>query len=149
MTLRVNATYTLKGWNAKQLRARVPLILNSYRKVLDEQFKEEISLVQWNWPAGIRTYRRNGTIETTPRDIVDTGAFLRSQRAETASNINGNTTITFSWGNDGVSYAGIILQGRRDTPNYPGRDWIRRALDNQPLEPFFKQEWRRLSRRSL
>lgn len=144
MTLRVNATYTLKGWNAKQLRARVPLILNSYRKVLDEQFKQDIETPQYTW-TGRETKRRNGTIVGSPRNIVDTGAFLRSQRASTNSSVNG-TTITFSWGNDGVNYAGYILRGT--TAAYPPRDWIRKALDNQPLEPFFKQEWRRLARRN-
>ena len=146
MTVRVNATYTLKGWNAKQLRARVPLILNNYRPVLDKQFKDEIQAVQFPWTSR-QTKRSTGEIAGSPRNIVDTGAFLRSQLADTASNINGQVTLLFTWGNDGVNYAGYILRGT--TAAYPPRDWIRKALDNQPLEPFFKQEWRRLSRRSL
>lgn len=138
----VNATFKLTGWNATQLKLRVPAIMTAYGKALDRQFKEEIQLVQFSWP--VTTYRRNGTIEGSPRDIVDTGAFLRSQRR---TRLNA-TTLQFTWGNSGVTYAGYILRGVPGR-NYPGRDYIGRALDNLPLEPFFRDQWQALSRRQL
>lgn len=94
MAVQVRATYKLTGWNAPQLKLRVANIMTAYGKAIDQQFKEEIQLVQFPWP-GV-TYRRNGTIEGSPRDIVDTGAFLRSQRRERLD----ATTIKFTWGNE-------------------------------------------------
>lgn len=142
MTVLVKATYKLTGWNAPQLKLRVANIMTAYGKAMDQQLKEEIQLVQFPWP-GV-TYRRNGTIEGSPRDIVDTGAFLRSQRRERLD----ATTIKFTWGNSGVTYAGYILQGVPGK-NYPPRDWIKPALDNLPLDRFFKAEWSRLAGRAL
>ena len=142
MALQVQATYKLTGWNAPQLKLRVANIMTAYGKAIDRQFKEEIQLVQFPWPG--TTYRRNGTIEGSPRDIVDTGAFLRSQRRE---RINA-TTLQFTWGNSGVNYAGYILQGVPGK-NYPARDWIKPALTNLPLDGFFRAEWSRLAGRAL
>lgn len=111
---------------------------------MGQQLKEEIKLVQFSWPG--TTYRRNGTIEGSPRDIVDTGRFLASQRSDrpTAS------TIVFTWGGSaGVNYAGIILKGRPDTAAYPGRNWILPALKNLPLDKFFAEKWDRLGGKGL
>jgi hypothetical protein len=142
MAVQVQASYKLTGWNAPQLKLRVANIMTAYGKAMDQQLKEEIQLVQFPWPG--TTYRKNGTIEGSPRDIVDTGAFLRSQRRERLN----ATTIKFTWGNSGVNYAGYILQGVPGK-NYPARDWIKPALDNQPLDRFFRAEWSRLAGRSL
>lgn len=141
MTVSVRANFTLKGWNKNQLALRVPVIMTAYGKVLDQQFKEEIQTPQFRWPG--ETKRRNGTIAGSPRNIVDTGRFLASQRRERPN----ATTLQFSWGNDGVSYAGYILQGTG--PAYPPRDWIGKALNAAPFEPFFKAEWQRLAGRGL
>jgi len=142
MAIQVQATYKLTGWNAPQLKLRVANIMTAYGKAMDQQLKEEIQLVQFPWPG--TTDRRNGTIEGSPRDIVDTGAFLASQRRERPN----ATTLTFSWGNSGVNYAGYILQGVPGK-NYPARDWIKPALNNLPLDRFFKAEWSKLAGRFL
>ena len=142
MAVQVQATYKLTGWNAPQLKLRVANIMTAYGKAIDQQFKEEIQLVQFPWPG--TTYRKNGTIEGSPRDIVDTGAFLRSQRRERID----ATTLKFTWGNSGVNYAGYILQGV-PSKNYPARDWIKPALINLPLDGFFRAEWSRLAGRGL
>lgn len=123
---------------------RLPRILTLYGQALDKQLKEEIKTVQFPW-TDRKTYRRNGTIEGTPRDIVDTGAFLRSQRRR---RIN-LTTIRFTWGGSGgVTYAGYIYEGIK-AKNYPARDWITPALDALPIGTFFVREWQRLSRGGL
>ena len=142
MAVQVKASYKLTGWNGQQLNFRVAAIMTKYQEAIDKQLKEEIQLVQFPWPG--TTYRKNGTIEGSPRDIVDTGAFLRSQRRERLN----ATTIKFTWGNSGVNYAGYILQGVPGK-NYPGRDWIKPALDNLPLDRFFRAEWSRLAGRAL
>lgn len=140
----ITASYNLKKWNAPQLMIRVAAVMTAYGKAMDQQLKEEIKLVQFPWPR--ITYRRNGTIEGSPRDIVDTGAFLGSQRRTTLS----ATSIKFTWGGSGgVNYAGIILAGRPDTAAYPGRNWIELALNNLPMDRFFAAEWRKLEGRGI
>jgi len=141
--VRVNAKYKLTGWNGNQLKLRVAAILTAYGQVLDKQFKEEIQLPQFPWPNP--TKRSNGTVVGSPRNIVDTGAFLASQQRERPN----ASTLVFTWGNSGVDYAGRILtgQGARWGKDGPPRDWIALALKKQPLDQFFEAEWKRLARR--
>jgi hypothetical protein len=122
---------------------RVPKILTDYGSALDKQLKEEIKTAQFSWPG--ETRRRNGELVRSPRDIVDTGAFLKSQRRRRL-NI---TTIRFTWGGSGgVTYAGYIYQGI-PSRNYPARDWVKPALEALPIGPFFAREWRRLEGKGL
>ena len=143
--------------------------MTKYGDVIGPQLKEEIKAVQYPWP-GI-TYRygkynkaktprqRNKvlkaqgglpyTIASSPRNIVDSGDFLNSQRRQ--DNPRG-TTITFTWdpvSEDGFHYARTILEGRdRITASgraLPGRNWIKPALDKHPLAEFFAEQWQRLS----
>ena len=135
----------ITAWNGPQLANRVERALINCRPVFDKQLKEEIQEPQFTW-TGRLTKRKNGATVGSPRDIVDTGAFLRSQRAETRGSNKGNE-IVFSWGNSQVNYAGYILDGTG--PNYPGRDWIAKALEHQPFERVFAAEWAKLERRGL
>jgi hypothetical protein len=134
----IQSRLRITAFRSEELIRRVPKILTDYGKALDQQLKEEIKTEQFSWPG--ETRRRNGSTVTSPRDIVDTGAFLRSQRRR---RIN-LTTIRFDWGGSGgVTYAGYIYQGIPDR-NYPARDWIKPALDALPIGEFFAREWRRL-----
>lgn len=138
MAVQVRATFNLTGWSANQLKLRVPQILGKYQTVLDQQLKAEIQSPQFSWPR--ETKRRNGATVSSPRDIVDLGGFLRSQRRS----FDGRTTITFSWD---VPYANLILQGyitKRKGTLVPGRNWIKPALENAPLDAFFAEQWRKL-----
>lgn len=138
MTLQVRASYTISGWQGDRLKRRVTDIVTDYAKALDDQLKEEIRKPQFAWPG--QTIRRNASIVGSPRDIVDTGAFLRSQVRERVS----ATQVKFTWGNGGgVNYTGIILRGKGS--NYPSRNWIEPALRNLPLEQFFAGAWVRRS----
>lgn len=139
----IQAKLELKGWNAAQLKLRIPQIIRSYGDVLDAQLKQEIQSVRFDWPR--QTRRRNGSTVGSPRDIVDTGNFIRSQRRDYPD----ATTLRFSWdakSDNGFMYAGLILTGyttSKGTP-VPGRNWIKPALDKFPLNDFFVREWRRL-----
>ena len=139
----VQARLNITNLQTEDLIRRVPKILTDYGSALDKQLKEEIKTERYSWPG--ETRRRNGSTAGSPRDIVDTGAFLRSQRRQ---RIN-LTTIRFDWGGSGgVTYAGYIYQvipGK----NYPARDWIKPALDALPIGPYFAREWARLSRGGL
>lgn len=142
----VQSRLRLTSLRSEDLIRRVPKILTDYGKALDQQLKEEIKTEQFSWPG--ETRRRNGETVTSPRDIVDTGAFLRSQRRR---RIN-LTTIRFEWGGSGgVTYAGNIFQGiyrgGRDASRV--RDWIKPALDALPIGRFFVQEWTRLEKGGL
>lgn len=162
----VRASLSLKGWNAAQLKLRVPVILRRYGDVMDRQLKEEIQTVQFDWPRQTRRYgkllgatnlRKRAKIRAeqgglpyrlvgSPRDIVDSGNFLRSQRR----NFDGRTTLTFTWdakSDDGYMYAGGILTGYTTSRGtvVPARNWIKPALDKHPLNGFFIREWRKLS----
>lgn len=146
--VRVKASYKLTGWNANQLRLRVPAILTAYGKVLDQELKEQIQLPQFPWPNTTR--RRSGRVVGSPRDIVDLGGFLRSQRRDRPD----ATTLRFTWdakSDEGFPYAPLILRGytTRKGTVVPGRDWIGPALEKQPLDRFFATEWKRLAGRGL
>jgi len=138
----VRTSYRLQGWNATQLKLRIPAILTAYGKAVGDEFQEQIKLVQYPWPR--RTYRKNGTIEESPRDIVDLGGFLRSQRRERVN----ATTLRFSWN---TPYASLIFSGYTTNRGNvcPPRNWIKPALDAQPLDRFFADQWKALARRSL
>lgn len=156
MAVQVKASFKLTGWNANQLKLRVPQILTSYGKVLGDQLKEEIKAPVYEWPevwgaghprAGKPrvTYRRNGQRVVGKRDIVDLGGLLRSQRRDRPS----ATQLRFTWepkSSNGFMYAGLILTGYTTSKGtvVPGRNWIKPALDKQPLEKFFAEQWRRL-----
>jgi hypothetical protein len=143
MAVQFRATFNLTGWNANQLKLRVPQILGKYQTVLDQQLKTEIQSPQFSWPR--QTKRRNGATVSSPRDIVDLGGFLRSQRR----NFDGRTTITFTWdakSKGGFAYAPLILTGYTTSKGtlVPGRNWIKPALENAPLDAFFAEQWRKL-----
>ena len=153
MSVQVKANFKLTGWNSTQLKLRVPAILTAYGKVLDQELKQSIKTVQFpldrDW--GRSTRRRNGqTIGPGKRDIVDLGGFLRSQRRDRPD----ATTLRFTWeakSKGGFAYAPLILLGyttNRGTV-VPGRNWIKPALEAQPLDRFFAAEWRKLANNSL
>ena len=139
----IKSRLRLENFRTEDLIRRVPKIVSDYGAVLDRALKAEIQSQQFPWPGVTR--RCNGETVSSPRDIVDTGAFLRSQRRR---RIN-LTTIRFEWGGSGgVTYAGNIFQGIPGK-SYPPRDWIKPALEAQPIAPFFAKEWKRLAAAGL
>jgi hypothetical protein len=147
MAVQVKASFKLTGFNANQLKLRVPQILGKYQTVLDQQLKAEIQNPQFGWPR--QTKRKNGATVSSPRDIVDLGGFLRSQKRA----FDGRTSITFTWDaqNKGFAYAPLILTGYTTSKGtvVPGRNWIKPALENAPLEQFFAQQWKQLANQGL
>jgi len=148
MPVQVKATFKLTGWNANQLKLLVPQILTAYGTALDKQLKTEIQTAQFSWPR--TTKRRNGTNVNSPRDIVDLGGLLRSQRRDRPN----ATQLRFTWdakSEGGFPYAPLILAGYTTNKGtvVPGRNWIKPALQNKPLEIFFAAQWRKLSGQGL
>jgi hypothetical protein len=142
MKLTVTSTFNAGNLDPARFTERTVRVLREYDTVIFPAFKEEIKRAQFSWPGPTR--RRNGSLVTSPRDIVDTGDFMRSQIRQP---INSNATmLTYAWGGGryGVNYAGYILAGV-PVKRYPGRDWIRPALDRHPLDTFFAATWQRLA----
>jgi hypothetical protein len=155
----IRAELDLSGWSGDRLRDRVPVILARYADVLGTEFKEQIRATQYDWPGETKRYgkfrraksdrsrarvlKEQGgakyTLAGSPRNIIDSGDFLRSQVRRPDS----PTQIRFIWGGGSVTYAGYILNGIPDR-NYPARDWISPALSRHPIERFFRDEWNRL-----
>ena len=150
MAVQVKATFKLTGWNSPQLSLRIPQILTTYGTVLDQQLKEEIRRPQFKWESEDGeprlTRRRNGQVVGSPRNIVDLGGFLRSQRSDRPS----ATELRFTWdakSDKGFSYAPLILTGYTTSKGtlVPGRNWIKPALQAVPLERYFADEWKKLA----
>ena len=142
MKVNAKARFNPGNLGPAQFAERTATILRQYDKVIFPAFKDEIRAVQYNWPRPTR--RSRGQVVTSPRDIVDTGAFIRSQIRKTTG--PQSLELAYSWGGGryGVNYAGIILAGIPER-GYPGRDWIKPALDKHPLDAFFIAAWRQLS----
>ena len=89
----------------------------------------------WDRP----TTRATGQTVSSPRDIVDTGAFRDSQIATQITAMRWEIAWT-------VAYAAFILVGgirRSDGTVTPGRDWIGEGLDNIDLAKNFATACRR------
>jgi hypothetical protein len=133
MTVTTTAT-KVANWNPDSVKQKLTQIMRDYRPVLAEQLKTEINTVQFNWPR--TTLRKNGQVAGVTRNIVDTGAFLASQRDYQPEPLS----LLYAWGGpSGVTYAGYILTGAGTS--YPARDWITKALQKQPLAPFIQSRW--------
>jgi len=160
----VQARLNLTQFRFEDTLRRLPQILTLYGRALDQQLKEEIKKPQFEWPGETRRYgvlvrttnlkararvraAQGGLPYVTvgsPRNIVDSGDFLRSQKRNRVN----QTTIRFTWGDQkAVTYAGAIFQGIPEK-NYPARDWIKPALDALPIGLFFMREWARLENTS-
>lgn len=98
---------------------------------LASAFQNLIEANVYDWPN--TTQRQNGSVVTSPRDIVDTGAFKRSQRLERPN----PHIFQFVWD---AQYAAYIYYGYRALggQTLPGRDWITPALDD--LRQSFERE---------
>ena len=124
----------VENWNPGIIRQKLARILSDYRPVLAEELKTSIKTVQFYWPR--TTQRKNGQPADVTRNKVDTGAFLSSQRDYQPEPLK----LVWAWGGPGgVTYAGIILEGKGDS--YPPTDFITPALRKQPIVPFIQARW--------
>lgn len=138
----IRAQFKVSGFDPNQVRLRVARIMATYDTVLGPQLKEEIQRSQFFWPGTTR--RRNKTIVTSPRDIVDLGNFLASQRRD----LPDYQTLRYTWdakSKKGFRYSALILTGYVTSTGriMPPRDWITPALRRYPFDRFFAAEWQR------
>lgn len=133
-------------WNADKLLKRIPVILANYGNKVTPLLQESIKSKIYDWP--VDTRRKVGVysgkfVPAGRRDIVDTGALLRSQ---TAPKLTENS-LTISWT---APYSGEVLRGGylvgtlRSNYIAPDRDWITPVLRAEPPMQFFTAEWRKI-----
>lgn len=113
--------------NPQQTKAALQGILTEALEVvvrdLANAFQNLIEANIYDWPN--TTQRQNGSTVSSPRNIVDTGEFKRSQRLERPN----PHIFQFVWD---AQYAAYIYYGYRTLggQTLPGRDWITPALDD-------------------
>lgn len=94
----------------------------------NDQFQRELSAVQWDWPR--KTTRVNGSVVTSPRDIVDTGSLKRSQSVEKVKESAVETEYLWTWTGDAQDpYAEYVHNGvqLKNGTSLPGRPWTATA----------------------
>ena len=136
--MKINAKFNISKWNGPQLVQRARFVFGKYCTEVFPKFKESIDSAVYEWPNV--TIRQNGQVVTSPRNIVDTGAFKQSQE-RTMLNA---TTCLFTWN---TPYSSLILTGyiTKTGQRMPGRDWISPVLQTEfPMARYFEQEWKRL-----
>ena len=125
----------------KLVRLRVATEV-AFRRAMDwteEDFRSEFQTKKWDWPN--RTFRNNDTVVTSPRDIVDLGALLKSQTRDNISEYH----TTFTWtGNEDGSYALEVHDGyvTRDGQRVLSRPFTRDTIAklDKVIEGLFVQE---------
>jgi len=136
--VKIQSKFDISKWNGPQLVQRARFVFGRYTTEVFPKFQESIEAQKFEWPNV--TIRKNGQVVTSPRNIVDTGAFKASQE-RTMLNA---TTALFTWN---VPYSSLILTGytTKTGKRMPARDWIRPVLETEfPMERYFEAEWRRL-----
>ena len=92
-------------------------------------------------------------IKEGPRDIIDTGVLLRSQTPPRVTLTNIGADLTIRWN---APYSGVVLRGG-DYGSYvnpvgaivdvgvkPGRNWIAKTYQAQPVGRLFAEAWQQL-----
>lgn len=132
-------TVVIKSVNVKINEAELKRFLaHPFRedmKMLSEEFKVMIRDGAFPWN-GTKTFRQNGEIAGSPRNIYDLGNFLKSQKLAIRTG-----SATFTWG---VPYASVIFYGAsfENGNSIPGRDWITPTINFYYPLKFFKQTGR-------
>jgi len=103
-----------------ELKAAIDKGFEKLVTAMDKQLTQEIQSVQWDWPR--QTKRKNGSTVSSPRDIVDTGDLMRSQRDFRI----GELEHRWVWD---VEYSSLVHNGAvlKNGGNYPARPWIKTA----------------------
>lgn len=97
----------------------------------EEDFKNEITSKKWKWKGlDQTTHRKNGEFVSEPRDIVDLGGLLRSQKREDV----GQEKTVFTWTGEGRIYALYVHDGytTRSGEKMPARPFTDNAIMRLP-----------------
>lgn len=130
--------------NPAQVKSKLEAIalaaVESVLSGLDSAFTQKIESGEYEWPGP--TYRANGELVFSPRNIVDLGNLRDSQTLSQKS----KSEWQFSWdpvSEDGFHYALINHEGatsRTGGTTWPARPWTKRAVRAyKPGEKFVEE----------
>ncbi|MGA0100596.1 MAG: hypothetical protein ACO3HF_01000 [Burkholderiaceae bacterium] len=137
----------LKGKTDKQKAAANKALIrgmqngmNRIETSLSQALDSAMQSSSWGWPR--QTLRKNGSTAGTSRDIIDTGALMRSKKLkvdfkQTKASLNIRYTAPYA---AIVHYGGYIIPyGRpgRAAVNIPGRPWITATFEGTNGVPKF------------
>lgn len=97
----------IDNWQGDALVLALELAFTEANERANELIKVETEDNKWDWPRA--TIRSDGTIAGSPRDVIDTGAFLESIHYEYESLDEGEHQIN-------VPYAQDVVLGIDDKP---------------------------------
>lgn len=123
--------------NEKLLTDRTSKAFQKMLPKLDAAFKNTIASNEFPWDG--TTKRRSGEVVSSPRNIIDLGAFANSQSFASID----LTLAVFSWS---VAYAIYIFYGytTRSGRVVEGRDWLSATLNNFSVLDSYASELRKL-----
>lgn len=151
-------------WNADKILKKPARVLANYGPVISEETHRQMATVQFDWGydtlrftsllmGGIPNPKGGVIVYAGKRDAVDRGRLMDSITQPQVTTNAGASVLLIKWL---APYAAKVLYGgvygeyvnpEGDTVDVglrPGRDWITPALKQQPLLPYFVQQWRAL-----
>lgn len=117
------------NWNGGDIASRLTQAWTETNSKLGERMQNAARAKVYEWPR--RTVRSDGSVAGSPRDVVDTGAFVESYRLTRVGVESFDHAFT-------VPYAATIIIGTRDTPP---RDVTAEPLTHVALD--FREEFSR------
>lgn len=159
----------LVSWKADRLLAKVPKALEALGPTLWVEAASQLEQRAYDWPydtlrkksllMGGRPQGNGVVVDAGLRDIVDTGALLNSQTQPKVTSAKDGAQLSIEWT---APYSGVVLRGgdynsAGATPyvnpngeivdnmsGRPGRNWIRRTFEAQPVRQLFIDAWNQL-----
>lgn len=160
----------ITSWNAKKILAKAPRALKEIGPTLWVEAAEQLEqrAYQWDWDTlrkksllmGGRPQGNGVVVDAGLRDIVDTGRLLNSQTQPKVTSTPEGAQLSIEWT---APYSGVVLRGgdynSAGTTPYvnpngeivenmdgrPGRNWIKRTFEAQPVRQLFIDAWNQLS----
>lgn len=111
--------------NLKGLNKKINQAFDGTVRAYAEQMQTEIESDKWDWPG--TTKRRNKSVVGSPRDAVDMGDLVESQRPPVISEADGVRKGSIVYDAD---HAAVVHEGWTDAQDvYPGRRFSETALE--------------------
>jgi hypothetical protein len=118
----------LARFNSEEILEAVHLAWQETVEEVEAANRTAIQSWRYEWPRS--TYRQNGEVVGSPRDIVDTGRLLESQYVQRKS----SETFELGWG---VDYASEVHEGKtlKSGAHLPARRWTQEAIRGDGTAP--------------
>jgi hypothetical protein len=129
------SSFKINSFNTGAILAAVDIAQSDMANVVDRQLSMAIGSEVWNWPR--MTWRKNGEVARSPRNIIDSADLLNSQQMRK----NGRRGVLYSWS---VRYALLVHFGySKKGTVVPGRPWTKLGLAKSNAQGVFMDSFRR------